>query len=541
MISILSYLSNVKSNQRSFKKVNFSNSILVILSLVFSLACNNAFSAQTYYELEIIQPRAGLDTTNRFYKAYPGLLYEVRAAVIGGAYPFKYSLKTAPSGMSIDGNTGTISWASPAASSTPYPVTLSVVDSKGTTKDVSWTVSVTTDKFMFVDPVNGKVGASGTINDPVKGFYDVYGGNNYAAKYSTKNQGYFVYFKSGTYTLDGYTGGTQGVQYTNRQPLVWLAYPGQTPVIEMSKVALRLIDTAGDNFYVDGFDINTINTDAATEMRMGFRVGSLSSNVTFRKNKFHNLSATSGSYNQSAIMIAHDAHGKYWSFQDNEFYDLYNAYGILGYSAQKVLIEDNYFHDMSGGHPIGPKIATSFWFIRHNKIVNAKTEGIWIYGSGDGVSDTVYSDMEVSYNYVNVNGLALSVNQAYNNKLTNINIFRNTFVGDVRFFNLNSNSVSYYVANNVFVNSLSKTTGYSLENSTPSILGGLVKPLLSLVSVDSVSTLNLVDPLSSGSTPTLIDSSGGLIGNYTRYIGAIGWQVSTENPPLAPRSPKLVH
>ena len=51
--------------------------------------------------LEIIQPKAGLSTTNRFYKAYPGLEYNVRMAVIGGAYPYIYSLTTAPNGMTI--------------------------------------------------------------------------------------------------------------------------------------------------------------------------------------------------------------------------------------------------------------------------------------------------------------------------------------------------------------------------------------------------------------------------------------------------------
>ena len=39
------------------------------------------------YPLEILQPEAGLENlveTNRFYKAYPGLEYNVRIGVIGG-------------------------------------------------------------------------------------------------------------------------------------------------------------------------------------------------------------------------------------------------------------------------------------------------------------------------------------------------------------------------------------------------------------------------------------------------------------------------
>ena len=84
------------------------------------------------YALEIIQPREGLDTTNRFYKQYPAIEYNVRLGVIGGVYDsYVYSLPTSPSGMTIDANTGEITWANPVEAGSPHNITARVTDSNG--------------------------------------------------------------------------------------------------------------------------------------------------------------------------------------------------------------------------------------------------------------------------------------------------------------------------------------------------------------------------------------------------------------------------
>lgn len=490
-----------------------------IFIILFSSSANGQ-DVEAPYDLEIIQPRAGLDVNNRFYKAYPGLVYEVRAAVIGGRYPYQYALETAPEGMTINAQTGEIIWPSPVAKSTAYPVSLTVKDSAGNSQKVSWSVLVTTDKFLFVDLANGKRGASGTINDPVQGFYDVYGGDSYDAKYATKLQGYFVYFKSGNYSLDGYTGGTQGVQYTNRQPLVWLAYPGHSPSIEMSKVALRIIDTRADNFYLDGFEIHNIDTSASNEYRMGVRIGGASSNVTFRNNKFHTITSTQGSYNQSAVMISRDAsvQGRYWSFQDNEFYNISGAYGILGYSAQKVLIEDNRFSNFTGNsHPIGPKTSTSYWFIRHNTIVDVDNYGIWLY-----YNDENYGNMEVSYNYVSMSsGKALSVNESQNKGVPPSYIFRNTFVGDVEFSGVDGSVGPFYLSKNVIINSSVASGGYKCNNCSSS------NRVIANDNLTGLLGLNIVNNV------------GNLTREYSSFLGKRGWQVSDISPPRAPSNPVI--
>ncbi len=492
-----------------FKKL----SSFVLALLIFLSVSALSHAADSPYTLEIIQPRAGLNIENRFYKAYPNLPYEVRAAVIGGSYPYTFALTTAPAGMTVNINTGLINWPSPPVSATAYPVTLTVTDQANVSKQVSWTIKVTTDKFMFVDQVNGHYGATGTIDDPVKGVIDVYGGTTVNAKRSDINKGYFVYFKNGRYSLDGFIGDapTLGLQMTNKQPLVWMAYPGAAPVIEMSKVAFRLVDTDGDNLYIEGFDIDTIDTNADTEHRMGFRIGSLSNNVTFRKNKFHHITPTDGSLNQSAIMISHDAAGKFWSFQDNEFYDLGNAYGILGYNAQKVLIEDNYFHEATGdggGHSIGPKTSTNHWFIRHNTITNAKDFGIWLFGN-----DANYGDMEVSYNNVSMQsgGVAFDINQAENWPIGSAYVFRNTFKGSITIKSTPATVGPFTFKKNVIINS--EANGYACANTNlstnPCILSKIIM------------SDNLIGTASAG----IIDSSGRLTSAYKGYLGNAGWEI----------------
>lgn len=440
-------------------KLGRGANLKMLALLLFVVVGGDAVAAsQSAYPLEIIQPRAGLDTKNRFYKAYPGLPYNVKAAVVGGAYPYRHVLLEKPSEMSIDALTGEINWPKPIARSTPYPIELRVTDAEGATQTVKWSILVTTEKFMFVDPVNGKNGASGKIDDPVKGFIDVYGGNQYADKYATKNKDYFVYFKGGaSYSIDGFSNGEQSVQWTNRQPMVLMAYPGHKPDIEMTKMTFKSVDTSSDNFYLEGFDVHNIETTASSEVRMGFRIGSDSSNVTFRNNVFHGIPISQGAYNQSAIMISRGgASGKYWAISNNEFFDIYNAYGVLGYVASKVLIEKNKFHDFGGGssHPIGPKTSTSYWFIRANEIYRSNDFGVWLYGNEGG-----YGDMEVSFNNIKMsNGIALEVNGSYNNTLGPISVFRNTFVGNVQLHNLKTSSSNVSIKDNVIINLY--TTGY---------------------------------------------------------------------------------
>ncbi|MCE9638039.1 MAG: IPT/TIG domain-containing protein, partial [Planctomycetes bacterium] len=82
-----------------------------------------------HHPLEItnIKPSGagGLDAQNRIFRAYPGIPYVIRAAVMGGSFPYTFSLSNVPAGMTVDARTGEVSWPNPTADATP---TITVVD-----------------------------------------------------------------------------------------------------------------------------------------------------------------------------------------------------------------------------------------------------------------------------------------------------------------------------------------------------------------------------------------------------------------------------
>ena len=100
---------------------------LIVGTLFVALMTTEAAFAAPY-PLEITAPRANLPSTHRMVRAYPGLLFNIRAAVVGGMYPFTYSLNNAPSGMTINSQTGEMNWPNPTSNASP---TLVVRDAEG--------------------------------------------------------------------------------------------------------------------------------------------------------------------------------------------------------------------------------------------------------------------------------------------------------------------------------------------------------------------------------------------------------------------------
>ena len=87
------------------KKIIFILGFGILLLVAF---VNSVIAAN--FPMDVIQPKQGFDNLNRFHRAYPGLEYSVRVAVIGGMFPFKYYLDSGPAGMTVSGNMGEITW-----------------------------------------------------------------------------------------------------------------------------------------------------------------------------------------------------------------------------------------------------------------------------------------------------------------------------------------------------------------------------------------------------------------------------------------------
>ena len=161
------------------------------------------------YPLELVSPRAAntspsaesgtpnISTSHRIFKAYPGIEYNIRAVVIGGSYPYTFSLTNEPSGMTIDDITGEITWTNPTANASP---TIYVTDAEGTTISSQWDINVTTTGWRFVDSINGNDSWDGTTPSFVSGSTGPW---QTLSKVRTSGGTNFIYFRGGTYSTSG--------------------------------------------------------------------------------------------------------------------------------------------------------------------------------------------------------------------------------------------------------------------------------------------------------------------------------------------------
>ena len=487
--------------------------ILILIALIIPV---ELFAAANY-PLEIIQPRANLNPLNRFYKAYPGLEYNVRMAVIGGVYPFSYSLTTYPTGMTIDEATGEITWSNPTTVGSPHAVTAKVVDSDATEQTVSWTITVTTSGFRFIDAVDGLTvagGGTGTLANPWKTMADFYEGSVYGSKYAASYAGEFLYWRSGTYELDAYKENCVDPQtdvsnecrvpfVEGYKPVVWLAYPGETPIINHNSGghdAYIMFYQNSNNTYIDGltFDVNGSTRSKSIVFAGG-------NDTTYRRNTTSGIDHAHAGGNNSLFFVTD---GQRVSVQDNIASDVTGGgYFVLGYHSIKNLIENNIVSGI-GGHSISAKTDTKNWTIRGNKITGSTVTGI---------STQCYPDLmdtEISHNYVKVaSGDAMRLNFEWDEDTGAEYIHHNTLVGPVELINAVATNGPWRFYNNVIVNSTAgdkvTKTGWTTSSSYTNI-----------------------DSLSETVEANILDSNGFLLPAYAEYVGIMGWQTAGYVPPV---------
>lgn len=199
--------------------------------------------------LEIIAPQPSLNTDSPYYRAYPGIAWEMPVGVLGGAWPYKVELIQGPEGMiigetldhaefSATGLQGTnnqyysvLRWSNPTTSGSPHTIEILVTDQSGNTDSVTWTLTVTTSNTLFVDAASGNNSNDGTIGSPKLNLSGVYG----ATKGDTTYNGYHVYFRAGTYEHDILPiEDTVRVTWTASKAHVLKAYPGEAVVIDVA-------------------------------------------------------------------------------------------------------------------------------------------------------------------------------------------------------------------------------------------------------------------------------------------------------------------
>jgi chitodextrinase len=508
-----------------------------------TLSTSNTDSA--VYPLQIIQPQANLTTHSRYYKAYPGLLYKVPVGVFGGVYPFTYALISAPIGMTIDANSGVISWPNPTTAGSPHPVTVSVTDAAGTTVSRSWTITVTTSGFIFVDGTSGThalgFGCStncgtGTIDNPFRSMNDFYQASGpqilATSNDSWRNNNfvnYFVYWRAGTYGLEG-AFNSSGQQFDmlyrgNSKPHVWLAYPGETVIIDHSIIPgtngafLDNRDGDSSDFYVQGITFRNMLNHA-------WRMGSYDRH-TFFENRFENLGPGRDGDNSSFIMWTRGAplYADNALVKDNIFDGLNIGAFIKTYSMRYGVFESNTFlhgNTTSGGlEGIALKNDSRFMDVRNN---------IFDGNFGDGAINGNWNDcgdLEIRFNKVlnspsqtyssTVAGYAIQMNHDSVNTGAAY-VHRNTFEGTVLLKFGNTGDGPFRVYNNVIVN----------EN-----IGNPAGSHISTYSVVDPSVLILSNNLVGYAANNIIDNNGNLTSAFASSIGIHGYQLGTSTTPPA--------
>ncbi len=464
---------------------------------------------------------------HRIFRAYPGIEYNIRAAVIGGAYPYVFSLSSAPEGMTINSQTGEITWSNPQASA--GPIILKVTDSEGTSVTTSWSITVTTSGFIFVDRSYSGT-ETGSINQPYNSIQDLLNLNGHASD--------IVYFRAGTYKLPTYhsnisTGMGCRLDYGGGKPHMWLAYPGETVTIDMDDHLIE--DTSASlnpSYYFDGLTF--------TNMRdYGFRIASGNHYVTFRRCDFNNLVVTrTTNENMGFVFFTQVGNGYYNVFQDSKFHDYHGGAGIGSiYNKHKLLIEDcqiynQYQDDKIYADALAIKTESTFVTIRHNRVV--VSEGT-ILGSAMNGCLIRTSNLEVCYNYFWNQGTGTA--HTFNNHSSTgvVYYYRNTCRGVMSFKYLNSCldecgragrtllNGPFYISNNVIINNTADVTyHYTCGDNPEQCL---------------VLSNNLFGTPSMG----IIDTNGNLTDKYKSYLGAQGWQIYSDNiPPLEPSGVKAI-
>lgn len=488
--------------------------LFCLLSLLILGFAQTAMAANYPLELTNIKPNGTtLPASHRIYSAYPGLEYNIRAAVVGGAYPFTFALANAPEGMSVDAR-GVVRWFNPQADATP---TITVRDAEGTQVSVTWTIRVTTDGFRFVSATNGTAGGSGTLASPWRNLADVY---------SLGAPTDIVYFRTGTYTLASLPRQSVGTAWErvefgqSANPTTWIAYPEESPRIDFGYRAggdpgalIRLnSNNAGGSLrhpYVDGFE--TLNSRI-----IGFQTGAP---ATFRRLRMHHLTVGGDGTNASFIMTLNSGETPMSGMviQDCDFsYWPVNSVSLKIYSQSKILIEDTVHHD--GSVAIELKGDVRQFSVRNNAFYNVSGTAIGGNMHG-GLGVGVYG--EVLYNNVRSGNPAVDINQ--DGLAGRIHVYRNTFVGRAQVRNTDSADGPFYFQFNVIVNS---------DPGTPS--GSHIYHL----NVTDPSRIALFDNLVGSPSDNIVDINGNLTSNYARYLGTHGHQLPGLNAalPTAPRN-----
>jgi hypothetical protein len=396
--------------------------------------------------IRLVHPRPDSETNSwaRHRKAYPGIEYRIPVSVQGGAYPFYYEVIQGPSGMTVGqqigaADYGILRWTPPGTSG-PQTVEVRVTDQEMNSVTARFTLTATTEGFVFIDPKVASNG-DGTINSPLRDFWLIHGDGDATYK---KYAGYIAYLRDGTHRVAN-TGGW--FPMSANSPMVVLGYPGEAPVINSRNgyISVRSSPGPGD-FFFGGIKLKDSNPDR--ENSRFFSVGGTAGyRSTFFELSFEgHVKGTIGNDNAGQIHFgAQDGWTEYVTFWGLQFRDQEGASIGSTYQVRYVVVENNLFGAAKVGatpnSAVFMKQENTMWSLRRNiSLVQRFTSGTLFQYGADRKTPPQPQLVEMCYNVLRSDGTA--INTAWNpsgaspdnpagNAANTTWLYRNTIIGRV--------------------------------------------------------------------------------------------------------------
>jgi len=466
--------------------------------------------------LQIIAPRAGLTTGNVYYQAYPGIALNLPVAVVGGAWPFQYKVLSGPLSVGQhygDPNYGVLTWASPTAGT--YSCEVEVTDQEGTVATVSWTLTVTTNNFIFVDATNGHPSAAnggggtagtGTLANPYQSLNDWYagatGGTGSGTRFDATYKSYFVIYRAGTYDMASCFTDSNGLVEMGQKPTVHLAYPGEAVVLSPLSGSEWSFSGRG-NIAICGMTCPGIPN--GPDVYQWIEIDSGTTDHLFYGNTLEPPASGSGITGNNPAFIKYGQNGtalaQYIAFIGNTIQGTTGYEIVEAYNTQYFVIEGN---TVQGNTAQGffAKIGNSNWTVRANTGTSGNTGSLV---TADGYSPAA-SSIEVCWNLYLTSGNGWFVGPNPTGPIGPLWSNRNTWV-------VGAQALANDAATMTVVDDVVQFSGTANAHGW-SITGGGSFTSSSFTGEDAV-----------GAGP-FVDSSGNLTGTYTSLLGTRGYQVA---------------
>ena len=450
-----------------------------------------------------------IPSTNRIFRAHPGVEYNIKVGAVGGVYPYIYALNNAPSGMSINATTGVLVWDNPQSDAPDIVVT--VTDTEATSVNATWSIDVTTDGFVFVDASH--TGAeTGAISAPYSSL-----GAMLTATFDNGSSDKIVYFRGGEYPLVEHHNTSAGGLNLEKNPTKWIGYPGEDVIFQGGN-ATRVILQNGANCYMDSLRFDDM-------VNYVFAVFGDKSYMTFRRIFVDGLSPSDDVNNNYGFVHTSSAGiSCYDLISENNVRDFHHVSGIGSlYKHNRLLIEYNNIYDQSASISpkgisatlgIAVKATSDYTTVRNNSVI--LTNGMPFGSSINSLIGIKYIDVCFNY-FKNVNGSE----GAY---MANPNP-TNLTTGDI--------SSHWMFRRNTVVGNTAKFRFNPCESNTPmehsSNVFQVATNTIKSVVCDGITYANNIE-----GTGGIVDENGMLTPAYAAYVGSVGWQIDENWTPTLP-------